>query len=64
MTQAPRPKRAAQPDLISKGRQIPRKGGGKHYLIQGMRDPIRALRNVQRKHFTRVDDEGDHARSN
>ncbi len=37
---------------------------GKRYLIQGMRDAISALRNVQCEHFTRVDDERDYARRN
>ena len=39
-----------------------RRGGEEHYLIQGICDAIGALRNVQREHLTRVDDERDHAR--
>ena len=35
---------------------------GDHYLIQGIRDAVSLLRNIQREHFTRVDNERDHAR--
>lgn len=62
-TRAPRPKPAVDhPNLRQQMERVTTKKGN-HYLIQGMGDAVSVLRNVQREHFTRVDDKRDHARS-
>jgi hypothetical protein len=59
-TRVPRPKLAKYPTRL--GQQGVKTDERSNYLIQGMRDAVSALRNIQREHFTRVDDERDHAR--